>query len=305
MMNHILPALWLIPAVEIVSAVSSSAVKQEELEQKFWISKWFKDIEALLDADACNGIVVSGSVDYHEKVLAACIKNNLSVFVEKPPASSLAALTDLALAAQEKNIVIGVGLNLPHTEIILRVERFVKEVNTFIHGIKIEYHTNKPRSPLWNLDSLMKSFLLAIAVHPLSLAQHFLGKSMKLSYAKIQTSGDAIGLRIVLECDEHLVEVISSNNMAKHICDFEFELGNGERLKANGLKSLVRSENGREYPIWSPSPLNLNLNSNGYLKEMNEFIDQAASRKPRNELYDAIPIYKIIEKILNNINNFD
>jgi predicted dehydrogenase len=305
MTEHLLPALRLIPGVEVIAAVSSSPTKQKELEQKLWIVKWFTNIESLLYANICDGIVASGSVDYHEKVLADCIESNLPAFIEKPPASNLMTLSRLARAAQQKEIVIGVGLNLPHTEVIRHVEKFVKDTRTYIRKIKIYYHTNKPKTPLWECCSLMESFLLAIVVHPLSLARHFLGDHFDLSHVGIQTSGDAIGLHIQLEGEGCRAEIICSNNRLRHICDFEFELGSGVRLRANGLTSLMGSESGRTITIWNPSPLSLSLNSNGFLKELNDFVENVITQKRCNQLYEIMDIYQIMQKIINKHNGVE
>lgn len=306
LLEHLLPALRLAPGVEIRSAVSSAAAKRRELEDRLWIPKWFETIEALVDADACDAIVVSGSVDYHERVLAVGIRNHVPVFVEKPPARHLAALTDLARAAEEAGVGIAVGLNLPHTEIVARVEQYVAEARTAIHRVKVAYHTNKPRSPLWNLPSLLESFLLACAIHPLSLVRRLLGKSSRVASVRGRVGGDGIGLRIGLEGEGSLAEVVTSNrSVAGHTCHFEVDLDNGERLRADGLGSLARLAHGREDPIWNPSPLNLSLNSNGYLKEMDLFVQLAVARRAGNGLLEVIPIYRAIEDILHGSKNFE
>ena len=299
MLEHLLPALRLIPGVEISSAVSSSVAKRVSLAQKLWIPNWYDSIEALLQANNCDGVVASGSVDYHERVLEVCIENGVPVFVEKPPAGNPSSLSRLAKAAQEKGVVIGVGLNLPHTEIVFQVERFAYENKATIRKVKVDYHTNKPRQPLWNIGTLEESFLLAIFIHPLSLVQHFLGEELILSSAIVDTKTDAVHFLVELERNGATAVIESSNEAKRHICNIEFEFDHGEMLFAKGLTSLVSTHNHEARQLWSHGPLSLSLNSNGYLHEINEFIEHAQSCRFRNVLSETLNLYKIIFNILS------
>lgn len=297
MKEHLLPSLRLIPGTELVSAVSSSPAKREALQQELWIPTWFEDLAALASSNTCDGIVASGSVDYHEKALGICIDQKIPIFIEKPPTASLAVLRKLAGSALGASVVVGVGLNLPYADVISQIDQYTFQSRNPITRIKIDYHTNKPRKPLWNLASLLDSFLLAIMLHPLSLAHHFLGQDIQLDSYDIHHNDDQIQINARLHAGWRIAELKCSNMLDKHYCMLHIDLAGGERLISYGLDSLVQCAGGRKEMIWSPGLLGLPLNSNGYLKEMQNFVRKACSSAPDHALIDIIPIYKIIDKI--------
>lgn len=298
MMEHLLPALRLIPGAEVVAAVSSSPRKQQELGRALWIPIWRSDIDTLIATGTCDGIVVSGSVDYHERVLAACINHRLPVFVEKPPVANLTALDRLARTAEATQTAVGVGLNLPHTEAIQRMDQYLEKNRFNLMNIQIRYHTNKPRTSLWNLNSLLESFLLGIFIHPLSVVHHYLGPAMHLTHAQVEIRGEHIDLRLALEGHGHQAEISGSNHAPSHVCDFDFHFENGIQLQAMGLGSLIKVEDGRHFPIWCPGPLVLSLNSNGFLRELQQFVERASHHEWSDELGKLRPIYILFNDII-------
>jgi predicted dehydrogenase len=237
-------------------------------------------------------------VGYHERVIEACLRKNVSVFVEKPPVRNLARLLHFVAESKSSPVNITVGLNLLFTEVISKVRRYAEEQNLEVRKIYIEYFTNKPRKPLWELESLLESFLLAIAIHPLSVAFQFLGESTKVEGAEINQNGDLLSVKVRLKSDNGIAEILCGNDQDHHSCKFEFGLSNGIALYADGLGSLILRADNFETPLWSPSPLSLSLNSNGFYGEMKQFVENVRNGRSIDCLSSLIPLYETIDTLL-------
>jgi myo-inositol 2-dehydrogenase/D-chiro-inositol 1-dehydrogenase len=95
------PNLPQIPDFELAAVCDRVAERAECYARSYGAPRWFTEVEALLDGVQPQGVCIVGPAEMHEEVAHQVLRRGIPVFVEKPPAPSLAAAKALAAAARE------------------------------------------------------------------------------------------------------------------------------------------------------------------------------------------------------------
>ncbi len=167
--NHLLPALLALPKMRIAALVDPLRERRDSLADRIGVSAGFDSVAQLLAEGEVDAVVAACPPPAHEQIAEAAIAAGVPVFVEKPPAVTTATLVELADAAVASGVVTGVGMNF-------RWAAPVRRIRALLDGgaygrptaIVVRHVASKPRAPMWGL-SLLRSFLLAQAIHPVDL----------------------------------------------------------------------------------------------------------------------------------------
>ncbi len=159
MSEVLMPMLRLQPFVQVAAVASRSKVTAEAFAHRWQISKVLANWRETFDS-SFDGVICSGPVQLHEEVSLACAKNNVPLFVEKPLARRLEAVQEINENLGSKRVPLQVGYNLRFSDTMsaLKAECEAQSVDR----IEINYHTNKPRTILWSLDSIDESLLVNV-----------------------------------------------------------------------------------------------------------------------------------------------
>lgn len=102
--NHATQSLYpnipLIPEFELVAVCDLDAARAEYHARRYGAAP-FTDVEAMLDAVRPDGVCICGPAEMHCEVGMQVLRRGIPVFVEKPPAPSLAEARRLADTARE------------------------------------------------------------------------------------------------------------------------------------------------------------------------------------------------------------
>ncbi|MCB0350427.1 MAG: hypothetical protein KDD38_04535, partial [Bdellovibrionales bacterium] len=231
-----------------------------------------------------------------------CVENKIPLFVEKPITRNLLGLNEIQNHSKAAGNFIQVGYNLRFSESINVVKNSISEKN--INKIEINYHTNKPQQPLWNLNSLVESFLLAIAVHPLNTAYHLLGKIKKINQLVTTIENNRINIKVELLHQNQMFSEVNISNTTdkfdmniKGLADTELKL-----FMPNLLEVCELSAEQTAHTIYKQSSLKpINLAS-GYLQQFTHFFEDLRNNKAtsKSDISDSIWMYELFEKILKD-----
>lgn len=291
-------------------------------EEKLFIAKQkynavgFKSYKEMLNSRQLDCLVVASYPQVHEKVIQIALDQAIPIFIEKPPVTNLAKLKILMKHANFSTLISGIGINFSYTETLLILKKLLKEEGFGkIIYLNISHLANKPIKPLWKLDNLSQSFLLAQAIHPLSFALNF-GEKHKATTIDYKQYGNLFLLNLKLKIinnDNSFIANITTGTCSPH---FEWQMDlitdKGKVLRINSLweLELLDSEKGtslipntkRWKDVWHPSPVGNGLKRTGYYHELESFFDSVRQRKTfYPNLASMVGVYELIDQIDNNL----
>jgi myo-inositol 2-dehydrogenase / D-chiro-inositol 1-dehydrogenase len=95
------PNIAHIPEFELVAVCDLVADKASYAARKYGAPEWFTDVETMLDRVQPQGVCVVGPAEMHHAVSLQVLRRGIALFVEKPPAPSLAQAQELAATARQ------------------------------------------------------------------------------------------------------------------------------------------------------------------------------------------------------------
>lgn len=296
MTEVLLPCLRLNPGAEVVAVTSLSGVTATEFAKTWRIPRVASSWHDYL-TDGVDGIVCSGPVQLHQEVALSCAKNQVPLFVEKPIATDRQTLEKIG-TIRNPMVPLQIGYNLRFSESLSRYKDLIARES--VSHLQIDYHANKPKSPLWGLDSLLDSFLLAISVHPLSAASFLLGPVTDIRGIEAHSESSSVKLKIDLEHGDKSSQIRISNASEKFTFFVEGQGRNGDVLAMPDLLHVTRrlSADGSSQDIYAQSQLKPLNYASGYFQQMNAFIEDIQVGKAS---YDDVAYFRWIYDVFDAI----
>jgi phthalate 4,5-cis-dihydrodiol dehydrogenase len=303
--THLIPSLLQLPEAQLLAVCDPDDVRRTSTAELLGIAGEYCDVATLLDDLDVAALVVACPPQAHEQIAACAIERAVPVFVEKPPAVTSAALAQLATAAETARVATGVGMNFRHAAPYLQL----KEVLTS-HGqpvsITVRHVASKPKTPLWGL-SLLRSFLLAQAIHPVDLlldlggpvedvrTLHRVDDSNVFINAQLAFASGAVGSLLTgthgARFDSR-IEVVTDTGATVSLVDL------CELTVAGVLAAQERGQTRGWFGQWRPSPLDTGYERTGFLGELAAFIAAVAHcRTFQPSLGDLLPTYEVLDAI--------
>jgi myo-inositol 2-dehydrogenase/D-chiro-inositol 1-dehydrogenase len=90
------PNIPQIPEFDLVAVCDLVSDKARYFARKYGAPTWFTDVETMLDRVQPQGVCIVGPPEMHHQVGLQVLRRGIPVFLEKPPASTLAQVQELA-----------------------------------------------------------------------------------------------------------------------------------------------------------------------------------------------------------------
>ena len=306
--SHLLPALLALPNVRIAALADPRRELRDVLADRIGVSAGFDSVAQLLAEGKVDAVVAACPPQAHEQIAAAAIAARVPVFVEKPPAVTTATLVELADAAVASGVVTGVGMNFRWAASVRRIRALL---DSGAYGrpttIVVRHVSSKPRAPMWGL-SLLRSFLLAQAIHPVDLLLQLSGEPVVDAHVvrQIGSAGLMVGLQLGF-AGGGVGSLVCGSQAARFESRLEVTTSFGVTMCATGLGELtvtgglVPSEIGDPRgwsQLWRPSPLDIGFDRTGFSAELAAFCRAAAVGAAFSPgLRDLVPTYNILDRI--------
>ena len=312
-LENLLPALLQIADVQIIAACDSILSRAELVRGYLTDVKIFTDVEVMLSAVEIEALVLACPPEAHRDISLLAISRGINVFVEKPPCFTLSELRELVKAAEHNKVVTAVGLNF-------RFARPIQQIRQITSGglfgkarhLQINHYANKPRAPLWGMNSTLRSFLLAQAIHSIDLATVFAHSAITHIDSVVQREKDALLARINIQFASGMSSSILTGTMFPY---FEFELkivsDHSTMITLDNLWGITVHEVGYSSPMtgkdkrwrstWQPGPLDSGYERSGYLGELIKFFESIREgRDFEGSFLSMIPTFEVIEHVCKN-----
>jgi predicted dehydrogenase len=289
--EHLLPAIRQIPDAHLVCICARSDSTARAAALRWGVDYWATDWRSLLNRSFCDAVIVPAVPSFHADVAEIAFEQEVSVFVEKPPAPDTTRLQSLVALERSTKSIGFVGFNLLFSESLQKLISFAKQ-----HGqprfIKIRCVSNKPTRPLWDLEKLDRSILLAVGIHAISLSFALCESLEYHSSQAVRITSDTTALTLSLRSPTGTTAHLDFGNYSSRlILDIDVITSDGTFISLNDLRHFNICSP-PHLPIKSPMLDQKELVSHnigglhndrdlvGYLAEMRSFITSVRDHKP-------------------------
>jgi len=330
--RNLLPSIASIGTFALVAAADLDMERATLASNQYGAARAYADYQIMLDREHLDALVLCGPPDMHYKVASEAIARGLHVFVEKPPTWSTKELHHLAVNAKEHCVVTAVGHNFRYAEPYQVMNRIVSGEGTDQFGklvnIDMVFLSTKPRRPLWGKDSVIRSFLLAMALHPVEIMisqfglpisttvnAHFHGGSdrQRVSSPAMESETMMLLMINVLFGDRRVATLVTGNCSDRFKIDIRFTSDSGKLLQLDDLWRLtyegggVSHVRGSGLPTkwslnWTPSPLDSGHVRSGYAGELAAFATAVITGgRTHPSFAEEVAVYDVVDAIERDV----
>jgi predicted dehydrogenase len=308
----LLPAA-LAAGIQPVGLIDTDTVRAKALAGQWGVAGAYAALEdaPALDADA---VLIALPVAQHAAHIAWAVRQNLHVFVEKPPAVDLRQLRRLIGQVDDAGVVCSVGMNFRCAEGVLELTR---RLATGRHGcptyVRVVQVARKPLEPFAPGLSMEASLFYAQGIHAIDLALSLLPQVTTVSGQRVRVSR---GRLCVMAGEDHAsgsrAEASFGSSAAGLYHELDVFCDTGDLLSLRNLSELQYLPGGgqpdvAEYPgarvLWRRSPTNVGYGAAGYSVELAAFRARVLSEPDpaygrAAVLTDLLPAYQAFDGLL-------
>ncbi|HEX2581675.1 MAG TPA: Gfo/Idh/MocA family oxidoreductase [Dongiaceae bacterium] len=307
--ENLLPALTQVQGAKIVCLCDSDRDRAASVAARLGDLPVYSDASTMMAEAELDAIVMACPPQAHYTIALEAFQRGLHVFVEKPPCLTTAQLIELIEAARTHRVITGIGLNFRFATPVKRLNALIKDkyFGRPVHAY-IDHAANKPTEPMWGLDSLVRSFLLAQAIHSIDL-QIMIGGQLKDVYCTVQKADTSILIDLGLGFESGVRTRLITGNMFPYF-DFNMRIvgDNSHVVHLDSLRHLTvkQTEKCDEFigdpkrwvDTWHPGPLDSGYSRSGYLGELEAFMDALRSgKKFEADFQNMLQTFQVIDAI--------
>ncbi|GFM65459.1 Gfo/Idh/MocA family oxidoreductase [Pseudomonas cichorii] len=310
MQENLLPTLLQMPDIRIVAVCDSDRTRAEQIN-RFVSNVMITDsFDEMLASARLDAVVMACPPQAHRDLSFKAMAKGVHVFVEKPPCFTLDELEALIAASNDAKVVTGVGMNFKFAKPMQQLRKMTstEQFGQTVH-VQLNHYASKPTSPLWGLDSTLRSFLLAQAIHTIDLGVTFGGGELRDIESRVQRHGDSLLVSLELQFTTGASVSLLSGTLFPY---FEFDMkivsSNSMMVELNNLWNITmhEPEHGtsatgtakRWRGAWQPGPLDSGYERSGYFGELEKFFHAVRTNTAFEASFESLrPTYKVIESI--------
>jgi predicted dehydrogenase len=283
MSEKLIPVLKKHPSVELVYGACRTQrtldLKKADLGLIEVTTNWLE----MMSKDKIDAVIVAATPHLHELVAKKAIECGIHVFIEKPLSLSLSTIIEIAsMSAHHSNIVAAEGFNFQYVGMMKKKIHFKSHEKP--QRLKLHCASKGPQTSIWETNCVVKSFLYAVLIHPLSVAWFLYGVPSRIKLTHFAFDGAKLSGEVQLSYPDDQEVKLDFNNDAK--C-FEFEI---DLTDSNGIMHLINASSHTDEKAES------------YETEFKEFIDSIINQnQPRNSISHSLAIYQMLSQLENLI----
>lgn len=244
--QSILPSLQYAP-VELVAVCDLIPERAQFCARQFGALRWYTDYRAMLDKEELDAVFVVLNHDetgrpQYAPVAVDVLRAGRHVWIEKPPASTLAEIEHMREVRDKSGRFVQVGFKKPfypaiqHAKKLMSQAEFGAPTSAYVH-----YAVDLPPPQGRPYSRAMMRFL-QIGCHPLSILQFLLGSAETLYFADEARQGSTLGV----------FTFTSGSIGCLHQAAGKGEHAPWDRVEVNGEGASIIVENGIDLTYYPP-----------------------------------------------------
>lgn len=265
----------------------------------FGAEQVYTDHLKMLDTEALDAVLICTGPKTHAPLAMAVLERGLPVFIEKPPALTVAEAKALQARSAETGIPIMVGLMKPHA-LIYRKLKAIIDAQTFGAVTAVQ-----ARMAVGGKNGNGFALLLDMGIHYIALLRSLLGEFAEVSWQKHETTDHHVSYALLLRFASGAIGTLS-------LSDQHHWMRSNERIEISGSEQFVIADNlihlthyqpNGQILTWEPGFSIPNDENNsafisGYAGEMQAFaqsVRQGEAASPN--IADACAVMQLIQQI--------
>ncbi len=168
------------PGFELAAAVDVDPLVLQQASGKAALpSKYFADLNAALDQNRCDAVIVATSVNSHVEPCELALARGLAVMVEKPFTLNLHEAKQLVTLAEQKNAPLIVAQNYRYMRSFRTARRLIGEGALGRVGMVVCQYYRVPHAIPGALSRLDNSVLWEVGIHHLDALRYVLNQPVR------------------------------------------------------------------------------------------------------------------------------
>lgn len=260
----------------------------------------YADISAMLAAEIVDAAVMAVGPTVYPRLAAEALAHGVHVFVEKPPAITVAEAEAMALAAGKADRQLAVGF-MKRFATGYRMAKEISQTPEFgaVRMVSARI-TSGVWTPAWSPTLTPFAFLLDHSVHFLDLMRFFGGPVQWVSAIRTQASGERFGFAILLGYENGAAGLLEvSNYESRGVPNERVQItgSNGSSVAVENVSRVTYARDAepmvpgrafsaeRERLVWEPNMTNISqenasLVHMGYVGEMRNLAAALLAGRP-------------------------
>lgn len=303
--RDLLPALSLQPDVAVVAVAARGLDSARQTAARIGAAEYTDEWRDVIDLAKVDAVVATAVPSVHADVLRACITAGMPVFVDKPPASSLACMRELAALEAAHRGVAFVGFNFAFSAAYRRFLDGVSHEDVPAH-MKVHFVSSKPRTDLGRYGSITEAVLLEGGTHAVDLAVRALGPARAQKASRVRFRAGLEGIH--LQVDHHaggqswieLGNYAQSFELAVEMVCHGGRRGILDQLGRQRLWTSAEETSTSEVTEWSPRAGG--FDRAGYAPALGEFLAAARQRGvTTSPVSHGVRVYEVLDDALQQL----
>jgi predicted dehydrogenase len=307
--ENLLPALLQCRDVEVATVHDLDPSAAASIRNWVRTATVAPTLQSLLHDNRIDAVIAACPPQAHYEIARQAMAAGIPVFVEKPPCVSLEELEELCEIARLTSAITAVGMNFRFSHPLRQLRNSIlqPEFGRTLH-IQINHYASKPRSSLWAIESTVRSFFLAQAIHSVDLAVSIAAAPIVSISPRIHRGREGELYTVNLTFENGAAATVLTGSIFPY---FEFDMrvvGDGAAMasldqlwnltlhKSSAATPGTKDKRWRE--AWQPSPLDSGYSRSGYIGEVEEFFNSVREGKRPSTSFDTlVPTYQVIEAL--------
>lgn len=285
--------------LELAAVCDLNEARARRNARWFGAERAYTDHRQMLDRERLDAVLICAGPAVHAALTRDVADRGLPVFVEKPPALSLAAAEHLRDYCQERGTPVMVGMMKRYAPIYQKL-RQVMDTPAFGEASAVQARM----AVGWKNGSGF-ALLLDMGIHMIDLLRFLMGDIAHLSYEKVERDSAHISYAVVLRFVSGAVGTL-------YLSDQHHWMRANERIEVTGHSQFVVADNlvhlahylpDGQIHAWEPgfsipNDENNGLALSGYTGELRAFAEAVRSGEPAQpDLHAACAALRVIKDI--------
>jgi phthalate 4,5-cis-dihydrodiol dehydrogenase len=302
--ENLLPSLMQVDSASIVALCDIDETKAAKAACSFRNAHVFKDYKDMFSKLNLDAVVLAGPPQMHFDAAQLALRNDKHVFVEKPPTVTTNELLQLVSLAEEKNLITAVGHNMRYATACLEMQKIVSsEPFGNLLSMDVRYLAAQPLGTRWELNSVLRSFLLSHAIHGIDLLIAYMGPVSGVSAKAVELENGATLVSTLFRFRSGKIGTLIAGTCAAHFqINIHLMSDTSKTIHVENLRRLttygVEGDPKRWGRVWEPRPLEGGYARSGYLGELIGFVTAIQNgKKAWPSLRDEVLVYQLMDEI--------
>jgi myo-inositol 2-dehydrogenase/D-chiro-inositol 1-dehydrogenase len=234
--------------MQLVAVCDLDEAKAARNARWFGAERVYTDHQQMFDAETLDVVLICTGPQTHTRLTLDAIERGLPVFVEKPPAVTLAEAVHVREMSERAGVPVMVGTMKRHALIYRRLKAIIDEPDFGpVSAVQARMAVG------WKNGSGY-ALLLDMGIHYFDLLRYLLGDVVELSHQKYEREGAHISYAILMRFASGAVGTLSLSDQHSWMQPNErIEItGNGEFAVADNLMHLARYRSDGATELWTP-----------------------------------------------------